>query len=166
MPRNIKEDTSQLIQTMTEDERYAIQVSVDAVVKTEIEQCKLSRRQRLIEIQEAFGYERDIMPLSRMINPDAENDREIRKFLSRRGIRNAEYELIQARFDDFFVIARMLTRAYPGRQAFAQREEVLFATNRKILEKNGVNAFQNDTHLFVDALERTVGFLSSEHPMG
>ncbi len=154
------------IQPMTPDQRYAMQVVADFAAKTELERPELSRRQRLIEIQETFGYERDLMPLSRMINPDAENDKQIRKFLSRRGIRNDEYELIQARFDDFLVISRKLKQTYPGRQAFAQRREVLAKINGQILTETGVNASQTDTHLLVDAVERTVGFLNSEHPMG
>jgi hypothetical protein len=165
MARNIHEDDSQPMRPMTEDERYAIQVSVDAVVKTELERQELSRRKRLIEIQEAFGYERDLMPLARMINPDAEDDRQIKRFLSRRGMRNAEYETVKARFDDFLVISRKLKQAYPGRQAFAQRREVLSKINGQILTETGVNAFETDTNLLVDAVERTVGFLSSEHPM-
>jgi hypothetical protein len=168
MPRDPREaGLSKLpARLITDGQSFAIQVGVDALVATEVKRSpkKLSLRQRLIEIQDVFGYESDPMALSRMINPDAPNDREIRKFLSRRGIRKTEYELIRARFDDFFVLAKMLKKAFPGEYATTDRKAVLFATNRTILEKTGVNAFQTNTHLLVDALEQTIGFHNSQQP--
>ncbi len=155
----------------TGDQRYAMTVIVDALVlvKTAVEKPKqkLSLRKRLIEIQTAFGYERDLKPLAEMIiNPDAESDREIKRYLSRRGIRKAEYAEIQERFDAFYIIAGQLTQAYPGRQAFAQRREVLFNTNGQIFTETGVNAFRDNPHLLIDAFESTADFLNNEHPMG
>jgi hypothetical protein len=155
----------------TEEQRYAMTTSIDALalVKTAVEKPKkeLSLRQRLIKIQEAFGHERDLMPLARMvIDPDAQSNREIKRYLSRRGIRKAEYAEIKERFDDFYIIADMLVTALPGRQTFAQRREILDNTNGQIFIETGVDAFRTNTHLLVDAIERNVQFLKVNHPMG
>ena len=148
----------------TGDQQYAMEVSINALLAPSVEKPEksLSQRQRLIEIQATFGYERDLKSLALMVidpDPEKENDRKIKRFLSRRGIRQTEYVEIQERFDDFYAISILLKQMYPGSQAFAQRREALFNANGQIFTETGADAFKTNTHLLVDAMERTADFL-------
>ena len=91
---------------------WETEVIFDDVVKREYERHPehKSRRKRLIFIQETFGIWNPV-ELSHLIGVD---EKTIRKFISRRGIRDTELEKVQEIFDGTYAITSIIEHHVEG----------------------------------------------------
>ena len=94
------------------ESNYELEVIFDDVVKREIEYHKElpSRRKKLIFMQETFQFWNPT-ELGHIIGVD---EKTVRRFLSRRGIRNDEYEQAQKRFEGAFAVISIIEHHVSG----------------------------------------------------
>ncbi len=150
--------------TSPQETDFERQVAVDDVIQREDDHNKArkSRRKQLIEIQTAFGWEAHPVEIGNLLKL---TEQETRRYLSRRGIRNAEFEEIQEILTGYHTIALMLTRIHPGPHAFVDRRALLAHTNDFLLGKTGVDAMKTGKpDMIIAELEATQMFHEVEHP--
>lgn len=143
---------------------WETQVIVDDAIKREDNHNKArkSRRRQLIDIQEALGYEAHPVKVGNLLGIP---EQQARRYLSRRGIRNAEFEEIQEILSGYHTIALMLKRIHPHPFAFVERRAVLANTNDFLLKETGIDAIKTgNPSMIVAQLETTFGFQNREHP--
>jgi hypothetical protein len=147
------------------DETYVErQVAVNDVIKREDDHNKArkSRRRQLIEIQKALGWETHPVEVGNLLKL---TEQQTRRYLSRRGIRNAEFEEIQEVLTGYHTIALMLIRIHPGPHAFVDRRALLAHTNDFLLERTGVDAIKTGKpDMIIAELEATHMFHEVVHP--
>lgn len=121
------------------EEGYELNVIFDDVVKREIEHHKElnSRRKQLIFIQETFQFWNPV-ELGNVLRVD---EKTIRRFLSRRGIRNEEYQQIQKQFEGTFAITSIIEKhvegLLPRRDALVRPNALLQDSGAKQMLKLG-----------------------------
>lgn len=121
------------------EEGYELEVIFDDVVKREIEHHKElnSRRKKLIFIQETFQFWNPV-ELGNVLRVD---EKTIRRFLSRRGIRNEEYQQIQKQFEGTFAITSIIEShvegLLPRRDALVRPNALLQDSGAKQMLKLG-----------------------------
>jgi hypothetical protein len=147
-----------------DETRFEQQEEVNYVIEREDDHNKArkSRRRQLIEIQEALGWEANPVEVGNLLKfTKKETDR----YLSRRGIRDAEFEEIQEILTGYHTIALMLTKIYPGLHAFVQRRALLANTNDFLLQQTGVNAMKTGKpDMIIAQLEANHMFHEVAHP--
>lgn len=106
---------------------YEMQVIFDDVVKRETEHRPNlnSRRKKLIFIQETFGWW-DVIEIAHVLGVD---EKDAKRYLSRRGIRNNEFDEIERRFNAAFAITSIIEHhvsgLLPRRDAFVKPNPLL-----------------------------------------
>lgn len=123
------------------EQDWELQVIVDDVVKREIDHHPdlNSRRKKLIFIQETFGWNTvEVAHILRVSEDEA------RRFLSRRGIRNNEFEQIEEQFNGTFaitsIIAAHVEGLLPRRDALVRPNALLEDLGiKEMLKKGEVN---------------------------
>ena len=130
---------------------YEINVIFDDVVKREIEHHPelKSRRKKLIFIQKTFEMWNPV-ELGHIMRVD---EKPIRRFLSRRGIRNGEYEQIQKQFEGAFAVTSIIEHHVSG---LLERRDALVKPNA-LLENIGAKQMliRGDVEKAVFVAERT-----------
>lgn len=112
---------------------WETEVIFDDVVKREMEHRPelTSRRKKLIFMQETFQFWNPV-ELGHIIGVD---EKTIRRFLSRRGIRNDEYASVQKRFEGTFAITSIIDHhvsgLLPKRDALVKPNALLENTGAK-----------------------------------
>ncbi len=161
--------TERRITLLPEDQGVDLDDHVSsAVVGEQLHHPKpISRRGGLIEIQETFGYEAHPIEVAHLLGI---TEKEIRRYLSRRGIRDTEFEAIQERYYDLLTIARITKDIHPGPHAIVDRRAILSQRNHLFDDFPGQkrNAFDlikiGQTHRVVSVLQNTLEFQKGEHP--
>lgn len=126
-----------------------------------------SRRGQLIHFLEVFGLEASPMQLAHFLGV---TEAEIRKFLSRRGVREAEYETIKERFDGIITVGRMAEDFYPNPYSIPDRRAMIATQNPLFADEKGQSRsaldlmVSGETPRVVAVLQNTFEFLNREHP--
>jgi hypothetical protein len=118
----------------------------------------ISRRQMVVLLQTRFGYEGElnIMPLARLINVE---EKEIRRFISRRGMRTEEFLPLQSKIEDLLDVSAGFVEMYPGEQGIFDRRAALADLNQRVAQRHGINPLKgNRTDLLVSEMEKTLEF--------
>lgn len=137
------------------EEGYELNVIFDDVVKREIEHHPelSSRRKKLIFIQETFQFWNPV-ELGNVLRVD---EKTIRRFLSRRGIRNEEYQQIQKQFEGVFAVTSIIENhvegLLPRRDALVRPNALLQDSGAKQMLKLG------EVEKAVAVAERTFKFV-------
>jgi hypothetical protein len=118
--------------TENPEENWETEVIFDDVVKREIDHHPElnSRRKKLIFVQETFQFWNPV-ELGNVLNVD---EKTIRRFLSRRGIRNEEYEAVQKQFEGVFAVTSIIEHHVQG---LLPRRDALVKPNA-LLQDSGV----------------------------
>lgn len=123
----------------------------------------ISRRQMVVLLQTRFGYEGEfnLMHLAKLIGV---NEAEIRRFISRRGIRTEEFLPLQARIEDLLDVSATLVEMHPGEQGVFDRRAALADINQRVGQRHGVDPLRNGrTDLLVSEMEKTQEFHRQEY---
>ena len=121
-----------------------------------------SRRKQLIDIQEALGYEAKPVEIGKLLGLTED---QAKRYLSRRGIRNEEFEEIKDVLTNYHTIALMLKRLRPHPMAIPDRRAILANTNEFLIRTTGIDAIKNRRpEMIVAQLEASFNFQDVEHP--
>jgi hypothetical protein len=134
---------------------WETEVIFDDVVKRELDHHKElnSRRKKLIFIQDTFQFWNPV-ELGNILRVD---EKTIRRFLSRRGIRNEEYQEVQKQFEGVFAITSIIeshvSGLLPRRDALIRPNALLQDSGAKQMLKLG------EVEKAVAVAERTFKFI-------
>jgi hypothetical protein len=118
----------------------------------------ISRRQMVVLLQTRFGYEGELnlLHLARLVGVD---EREVRRFISRRGMRTEEFLPLQARIEDLLDVSAGFVEMYPEEQGVFDRRAALTDLNKRVGQRHGVNPLRDGrTDLLVSEMEKTLEF--------
>ena len=136
-------------------EMIALEDSFDGAIQREVEHHPelISRRQKLIFIQETFGW--NTVEMGHMLGV---SEKEARRYLSRRGMRDGEFESLRDNFLGLFAITSIVKRYVDG---LLPRRDTLARPNG-LLENKGVKKVIKQGRIYeaVDVAERTFNFLN------
>lgn len=152
-----------------EDRGVLLDDNVSIAIEREADRHPIpkSRRGQLIYFQNTFGWDAHPIEAASMLGVSEED---ARRFLSRRGIRNSEFEAIQERFYDLVTIARMAERVHPGKYSLVDRRAMLATPNPLFddFPNQGRCALdlmvEGQTHRVVSVLQNAFEFQNREHP--
>jgi hypothetical protein len=141
------------------EEGYESSLIVAGSVKPElIRHENLSRRQQLILLQERYHYEGEpnLVHFARLVGVD---EKQIRRNLSRRGVRYEEWEIIKPRIENLLKVSDWCVGKFPDDADFPERRASLMDLNRRIEQRYGINPLNdNRTELLVTEIEASEEF--------